>query len=236
MNQEEKDKFVKDIEHLLSICDSYEPIKSDGSYTFEKVRECILSLADSAIQNKEECSALKEWMTEKTDFMKSPASTKFHGNFEHGLAVHSLVVVEQALRFAVPIMQNSWQTPICKDFCVSAEDVYVAAIAHDFCKADTYRTEFRNTKDVLGNWKKQAMYKTRSDSRNLGHGNESVLRLLSLMPSFIQKRYVLEAISRHMGFSDLSESEKYNYSVFINNPLVVLVQLADESAAHWFNL
>ena len=50
----------------------------------------------------------------------------------------------------------------------------------------------------------------------------------------IDNRMVMEAVSRHMGFSDLSDSEKYNYSNFLDNPLVVLLQLADQTAAQWF--
>ena len=82
---------------------------------------------------------------------------------------------------------------------------------------------------------KKPFYKTKSENRNLGHGNESVLQLLKIMPSFINKRYVLEAVSRHMGFSDLSESESYNYSNFLQNPLVLLLQVADQTASQWFD-
>jgi hypothetical protein len=38
-----------------------------------------------------------------------------------------------------------------------------------------------------------------------------------------------------MGFSDLSDSETYNYSVILQNPLVILLQTADQTAAQWFN-
>ena len=60
--------------------------------------------------------------------------------------------------------------------------------------------------------------------------------MIECMPSLIKNRMVIEAVSRHMGFSDLSESESFNYSNFLQNPLVVLLQLADETAAQWFNL
>jgi len=39
-----------------------------------------------------------------------------------------------------------------------------------------------------------------------------------------------------MGFSDLSDSEKFNYSLFLENPLVVLLQLADQTAAQWYGM
>jgi hypothetical protein len=118
---------------------------------------------------------------------------------------------------------------------ISVADIFIAALAHDFCKTNFYEVEYRNTKDISGNWIKQPFYKTKSDNRNLGHGNESVLILLKILPSYINNRPVIEAISRHMGFSDLSESEGYNYSLFLQNPLVILLQLADQTAAQWFN-
>ena len=90
-------------------------------------------------------------------------------------------------------------------------------------------------KDVFGNWVKKSFYKTKDDLRNLGHGNESVLILLKLMPSMIDNRTVLEAVSRHMGFTDLTDTEKMNYSNFLQNPLVLLLQLADQSASSWYD-
>ena len=38
-----------------------------------------------------------------------------------------------------------------------------------------------------------------------------------------------------MGFSDLSDSEGYNYTNFLDNPLVMLIQFADQSAAQWYD-
>ena len=51
----------------------------------------------------------------------------------------------------------------------------------------------------------------------------------------IDNRTVLEAVSRHMGFTDLTDSEKMNYSNFLQNPLVLLLQLADQSASSWYD-
>ncbi len=236
MTEEEKASLFDGIEQLLSIYNRLNPIHDDGTFDAAAVKQCIAEMTDCILQDKAESSVFAQWMTEQSDFMKSPASTHFHGNVEAGLAAHSLKVLHQALCFARPIMENFWQCKLKDCYTISAEDIFVSAIAHDFCKADTYRIEYRNQKDIFGNWKKVPNYKTRSDSRNLGHGNESVLRLLALMPSFIKKRHVIEAISRHMGFSDLSDSESYNYSNFLQNPLVILIQLADETAAQWYNL
>lgn len=119
---------------------------------------------------------------------------------------------------------------------MSSKDIFVAALCHDFCKKNFYGVEYRNTKDITGNWIKQPFYKTKSDNRNLGHGNESVLQMIKIFPEIINNRLVIETVSRHMGFSDLSESETFNYSNFLQNPLVVLLQTADQTAAQWFGM
>lgn len=236
MTEDEKKQLFNDIEQLLSIYDNLKPINDEGKPDAQAVKQCLDQMTDFIVADKSEASALKEWMFSKSDFLKSPASTHFHGNFEGGLAAHSLKVLHQSLLLAHPFMENFWQCRLKDAYTVSAEDIFISAISHDFCKADTYRIEYRNQKDIFGNWKKIPNYKTRSDSRNLGHGNESVLRLLEIMPSIIKKRHVIEAVSRHMGFSDLSESEGYNYSNFLQNPLVILIQIADETAAQWHDL
>ncbi len=234
MDENQLQALFTDVDDLLSIIDEFYPLHTDGTFDLESVKNCTLRLIDRIVANKDEAQNLKDWLL-KTDYFTGPASTRFHGNFEGGLAVHSLRVAEQCLRFAKSIMENYQRTPLKEKYVVSAEDIFIAALAHDFVKADCYKIEFRNTKDIFGNWVKKPVYKTRDENRNLGHGNESVLILVELMPSYIKKRYVLEAISRHMGFSDLSLNETYNYCNFLDNPLVVLLQLADQVAAQWYN-
>lgn len=224
---------------LLDIFKKHSPIMQAKKVDSVKLKSCIMEMASFIIKNQQEKDALLEWM-DKSDFYKSPASTKFHGNWDYGLAAHSLMVAVQALRMAESVKQNYLLSveavnPITR-FDFTAEDVFVSAIAHDFCKAGSYKVEYHNTKDIMGNWTKKPVFKTRSDLRNMGHGNESVLLLLESMPSYIKKRHVLEAISRHMGFSDLSDNEKMNYSNFLQNPLVVLIQYADQTAAQWYDI
>ena len=220
---------------LLAIFDEKQPIQKDGTFSPELVKETALLMADFVIEEKEPLEALKNWM-EGHDFWTSPASTRFHGNVKGGLAAHSLLVAVQALRFAPAFAENFALSKRDGQFPFTAEDVFVSALAHDFCKAGAYATESRKTKDFNGNWKYEPFYKTKSDLRNLGHGNESVLLLLESMPHLLKRRNVIEAISRHMGFSDLAPMETYNYSNILQNPLVLLIQLADQSAAQWWDL
>lgn len=231
----ENTNLKNQVSSLLAIFDEKRPIQKDGTFSPELVKETALLMADFVIGEKEPLEALKNWM-EGHDFWTSPASTRFHGNVKGGLAAHSLLVAVQALRFAPSFAENFALSKRDGQFPFTAEDVFVSALAHDFCKAGAYATESRKTKDFNGNWKYEPFYKTKSDLRNLGHGNESVLLLLESMPHLLKRRNVIEAISRHMGFSDLAPMETYNYSNLLQNPLVLLIQLADQSAAQWWDL
>lgn len=228
------EEFETDLSELLDICNEFTPIQSNGTLLVESAKPAILEMINYIIKDNSESAALIDWL-DQSDFWSAPASTRFHGNVKGGLSLHTFKVIEQSLIFAKPILENFYKSPISKDFDLSIKDIFIAALAHDFCKTNFYTVEYRNTKDFAGNWIKQPFYKSKSDNRNLGHGNESVLILLKSFPSYINNRTVIEAISRHMGFSDLSESEGYNYSLFLQNPLVILLQLADQTAAQWFN-
>lgn len=234
MNDTEKNELFTDVYELLDIFNEFSPVQANGTFIFEAIKPCITEMIDYIIKDTNESVALKDFL-DGTDFWTAPASTRFHGDFKGGLSLHTLMVVKQSLIFAKPLLENFFTCPNGEKYRITAKDIFISALCHDFCKTGFYGVEYRNTKDLNGNWIKQPFYKTKNDNRNLGHGNESVLMLLKIMPSMIENRPVLEAISRHMGFSDLSESDGYNYSNFLENPLVLLLQLADQSAANWYN-
>lgn len=237
MTIEELQSLTSETNKLVSIFEKHNCFSTkefNKEYDIEKMKACITEMAENCISSKEECSAFLQWMSDH-DFYTSPASTKFHGNFKSGLCVHSLMVTYQALKLAPAIFSDWIKSKTADRFTFQAEDIFVAALAHDFCKAGFYSTSYKNSKDVFGNWVKTPYFTVKNDVRNLGHGNESVLLLLESMPSFLKKRPVLEAISRHMGFSDLTDTEKMNYSNFLENPLVLLIQFADQSASGWYD-
>lgn len=233
MTEQETKHLFEQVSELLDIYNEFSPIPKSGTFNPDVIKQTILEMINYVVSDKNEAENLIEW-TNRTDFWLAPASTRFHGNFKSGLALHTLKVVEQALIFAKPVIENFLTSTENDKYSITAEDIFIAALCHDFCKTNFYGVEYRNTKDISGNWVKTPCYKTKSENRNLGHGNESVLQLVEIMPSFIKKRYVLEAVSRHMGFSDLSDSESFNYSNFLQNPLVILLQLADQTASQWF--
>lgn len=235
MTNEDKQTLFEQVDAVLQIFDKNQPIHADGTFEIESVKKTVHEIADLLIENKESESKFLEWM-DTHEFWTSPASARYHGNVKGGLAGHSLLVAKQAFFYAKTFAENFMNSKRADKFSFSAEEIFIAAIAHDFCKAGSYNLESRRTKDFNGNWKYEPYYKNKTDWRNLGHGNESVLLLLESMPELLKNRTLLEAISRHMGFSDLSDMEAINYSLFLQNPLVVLIQLADETAAQWWDL
>lgn len=235
MTDLEKNTLFTEVYELLDIFNEYTPIQRDGVFIVDAVKLCYTQMIDYIVKDLSEAANLKDWL-DKTDFWTAPASTKFHGNFKGGLSIHTLMVIKQSLVFAKPMLENFFASSEGEKYTITAKDIFISALCHDFCKTGFYSIEYRNTKDITGNWVKQPFYKTKSDNRNLGHGNESVLMMLEIMPSIIHNRMVIEAVSRHMGFSDLSESESYNYSNFLMNPLVILLQTADQTASQWYGL
>ncbi len=230
MTNEEIEMTFTSCETMQKLCEEVMPVNG-SDFNLQKIKEVYEKLLEFAVPDKKE--KFLTWM-EKYDFWKTPASTRFHGNFESGLAVHTLQVIYQSVKFARPLLSDFLKTRLSEKWSFTFQDIFVAALSHDFCKADTYEINYRNTKDYTGNWVKKLYYKTKEDSRNLGHGNESVLRLLEVDSSYINNRPLLEAVSRHMGFSDLSGIEEINYSNFLENPLVLLLQTADQTAAAWY--
>lgn len=229
------EKLKSEILALTSVFDEFQPLSDGGSFDAARVRMAVEKMIDVCEIEENRGAELKSWL-EKNEFYSSPASTRFHGNVKGGLACHSLAVAYQALTFALPLFENFSKSHRSQSYSFTAADIFLAALAHDFCKAGFYSAESRRTKNFEGNWVYETVYKVKSGNRTLGHGNESVLRFLSIFPEYIEKRPVLEAISRHMGMGDLSENESFNYSNFLQNPLVILIQLADQTASQWFDV
>lgn len=234
MTDLERNDLFTDVYELLDIIKEHSPIQENGTFIVEAVKPCIEEMIDYVFKDSAEKEGLLNFLN-TTDFYTAPASTRFHGNFKGGLSLHTLMVLKQSLIFAKPVLENFFTCPNGEKYFITAKDILISAVCHDFCKTGFYGVEYRNTKDITGNWVKQPFYKSKGENRNLGHGNESVLMMIAAMPSLINNRMVIEAVSRHMGFSDLSESEGFNYSNFLQNPLVILLQLADQTAAQWFS-
>jgi hypothetical protein len=160
---------------------------------------------------------------EKSDFFKAPASTRFHGDHEGGLAEHSFnvykILVDKVKNAVIPI-----DTP--------AESLIIMALLHDICKANFYKVEFRNTKNAMGEWERVPYY-TVEDTIPYGHGEKSVMMLTEYIKLTNEEKY---AIRWHMGFSEPKESYSTLGLAYKKYPIALLLNEADLESSYFFDL
>lgn len=163
------------------------------------------------------------WL-EKSSFFDMPASTRFHGNYDGGLAEHSLNVYKALVQ-----LRQLYQ----KQFGMKnlpIESVIICALCHDFCKIDFYKKELRNVKNMeTGQWETKEVYGY-NDQLGMGHGECSVF----LIQNFIQMtEEEILAIRWHMGAYD-SAVKGGDRSINVaesKTPLVALLHMADSWAS-----
>ena len=129
---------------------------------------------------------------QKSDFFTAPASTRYHGAYEGGLLQHSLNVYDCLVDIlSRPRMKELYGVEY------SDESIAIAALLHDICKVNFYKTSFRNVKDENGKWV-SAPYYTIEDNLPYGHGEKSVYIVSGFMRLTRDEAF---AIRYHMGFS-----------------------------------
>lgn len=183
---------------------------------------------------------LYDYMLNKSDFFTAPASTKFHGNYKGGLAVHSLIVL------ALFIKKNN-------DYNLGLEDsqMIVSALTHDLCKCNFYVESFRNVKiyegeggykvpssgrvlsDPKGNfcWRTEKSFAI-EDKFPLGHGNKSLFILMNYIKV---DPVVAMLITWHMGVFANQADNQYGYNNACDYlPAVCALHTADEEASMIF--
>lgn len=160
---------------------------------------------------------LLKWL-EESDFFTAPASTRFHGNYEGGLCEHSVNVWEELVRLlkAYPEVK------------VTAESAAIVSLLHDLCKIGCYKQELRNQK-VGGVWVQRPVYVFQEDFCYGGHGSKSVYLAQKYM-NLTEAEAV--AINCHMGPWDRSPGDYSLGNAFEQNPLAMLVHMADMSATY----
>ena len=156
-----------------------------------------------------------------SDFFTAPASTKYHGACEYGLVKHSLAVYNEF-----------WKIAPVYGFAHSKENDESSAIVclfHDICKADFYKTSYRNAKnEETGAWERVPFYTVDEHLPFGAHGAKSMY----LVSKYI-KLYDDEAVAiyHHMGVWDKSNysdpGKAYSYSL-----LAWLLHIADEAATY----
>ena len=154
----------------------------------EGQKEKIIDLLKST--NRDGMDKLIDWL-EQEGFFTCPASTKYHGCFEGGLAKHSLGVYDLLMEFAKGMNLGAVTSPGQNPHTLNDDNFIIAALLHDVCKVGAYIGTEKPYK-----WNKQ---------QPKGHATLSIARI----EQFIKLEPIEEmAIRFHMGFYGLNEFYK----------------------------
>ena len=140
---------------------------------------------------RERIDKVIDYLNNKSDYFNAPASSAFHGNYPGGLAEHSLNVYNVAMRVKVAMIEMK---PELADR-IPDESIAIVALLHDLCKTNVYKIEKKNRK-INGVWVETDAYGVDYSKFPLGHGEKSVIMLLSL--GFALTRDEMLAIRWHM--------------------------------------
>lgn len=162
---------------------------------------------------------------ERLGFFTAPASTKFHLSVKGGLMEHSWNVCNTALMLREQMIQMK---PELADK-LPEESVVVASLLHDVCKSNIYKDAILNRKNDQGYWEKVPGYEVDYSSLPLGHGEKSVIMLLTLGLKLTKDEML--AIRWHMTAWELafqSPEQKSNLQKAREiAPLCAIIQAAD---------
>ena len=162
---------------------------------------------------------------ERLGFFVAPASTKFHLNVKGGLMQHSWNVCNTALMLREQMIQMN--TELEEKLPVDSD--IIASLLHDVCKSNIYKDAILNRKNDQGYWEKVPGYEVDYSSLPLGHGEKSVIMLLTL--GLKMTRDEMLAIRWHMTAWELafqSPEQKSNPQMARDTaPLCAIIQAAD---------
>lgn len=162
---------------------------------------------------------------DKLGFFEAPASTRFHLSVKGGLVEHSVSVCRTAVKLRELAIAEKPEL----EARLPLESVMLAALLHDVCKAEIYKTTYKNVKNEMGVWEKVPAYETDYSNFPAGHGEKSVIRLLQWGINLTMDEIL--AIRWHMNAWDLP-FQSYEAMGNINAakdkcPLLTILQAAD---------
>ena len=159
---------------------------------------------------------------EKSDFFVAPASTRFHGNFEGGLAAHSMKVYE--------ILKHKVENSVI-DVEIKEESIILIGLLHDICKTNFYKVDYRNAKNALGVWEKVPYY-TVDDTIPYGHGEKSVMMITEYIKLTPEEKY---SIRWHMGYTEPKENYNAIGATYKKYPIALLTKYPTQSTSLTFS-
>ena len=184
----------------------------------QQFQEKLLSTKRDGIEN-----VIKH--LDRLGFFTAPASTKFHLSVKGGLMEHSWNVCNTALMLREQMIQMK---PELADK-LPKESVVIASLLHDVCKSNIYKDAILNRKNDQGYWEKVPGFEVDYSSLPLGHGEKSVIMLLTLGLKLTKDEML--AIRWHMTAWELafqSPEQKSNLQKAREiAPLCAIIQAAD---------
>ena len=187
------------------------------------MREEFETVATTYIK-REGIHGLLQWLA-TTDFYTAPASARYHGDFEGGLATHSLNVFCR-LRDLYRLYSDPYSKEFTKDI---EESMAIVALFHDLCKVNYYKVSTRNVKNErTRQWEKVPYYAYDEQFSFGGHGSKSLFLVMNFMKLSPEEA---AAINCHMGPWDRQDYGKPG-DVFNHNLLAWTLHVADEAATY----
>jgi hypothetical protein len=187
------------------------------------VKDEFVEIYQRCIKREGADRLLQHLLSSSSDFFTAPASTRFHGSYEGGLAEHSINVYECLCDYlARERVQDLYGIE------ASEETIAIVALLHDLCKMNFYKPGFRNVKDDNGVWQKVPTYEI-DDKLPYGHGEKSVYMISGFMRLTREEAF---AIRYHMGFSGTEPAGNVG-SAFEMFPLAFALSTADMEATYF---
>lgn len=186
-------------------------------------KERFLELYQTYILRDGADKLLEYLLSRQSDFFTAPASTRFHGAYEGGLAEHSINVYE-CLRDYL----SRERVQQIYGLHYTEESIAIAGLLHDVCKINCYKQGTRNVKDASGKWQTVPVYEY-DDPLPYGHGEKSVYIITGFMKLTREEAF---AIRYHMGFSGTEDIRNVGAS-FEQYPLSFALCTADMEATYF---
>ncbi|MDO4744346.1 MAG: HD domain-containing protein [Clostridia bacterium] len=187
------------------------------------VKDEFVEIYQRCIKREGADRLLQHLMSPASDFFTAPASTRFHGAYEGGLAEHSINVYE--------CLKDYLERERVKELYgieASEETIAIVSLLHDLCKMNFYKPGFRNAKDESGVWQKVPTYEV-DDKLPYGHGEKSVYMISGFMRLTREEAF---AIRYHMGFSGGEPAGNVG-KAFEMFPLAFALSTADMEATYF---
>ena len=187
-----------------------------------QAKDEFIELFQTHIKREGADKLLEYLCSSQCDFFTAPASTRYHGSYRGGLVEHSLNVYHCLKDYL-----NRAQVKEQYHMEYSEESIAIAALLHDICKINCYKTGVRNKK-IDGAWQQVEVFEYQ-DELPYGHGEKSVYIITGFMRLTREEAF---AIRYHMGFSNSDNPNNISYT-FMHFPLAFALSTADMEATYF---